>query len=685
MERKDLKRKIMMILCLGALMNVYGGIGYAEDEEIDEGIVISAPQNAPITYSDSEKAGTYNYTGEVNISEVDQNYNSAVSAVVNKTSPIDFDINVNLKNNVRINAGDNYALFSKGLGWDNEDSSSHEATANININSNVPQDKENWIKPVDKNNIVQIIGNIKTGGLGTINMSLTNSDSYFAGKIDIGTGKININFINGATWYVVDEDNTFTFGEDANVLTYGGVIDIAHDSPIKTLASKNSFEKREFTFENVSIANLDTTFVIEAGINNKGEYETDKITLEGDLEIPVGTNVPADLKETFHLQVVTNGDLDLGEHNFDNGGLLILDIEDLENSEIIQDVSGKSYLEEREAGLIEAEFTPTINWDSDEGRAYLTSLNITSKNKGSAHLFAETGAAMSANVAAAWRADSSDIFQRIGDIRDNKTQYGVWGRTYGGTNKVNEGLETELDYRAIQFGFDKQHTLNNGTLVTGVAFSALNGDVDSKHGSGETDSVTTGVYGSWFFNNGHFVDLVAKYGHIDNELKYTNGLNSYKGDFSSNGISLELEYGYHMAFDKGFFIEPTTELAYTHIESDNYTMKLNGKSGARVENPDYNSFIGRAGFNIGKKYGKNSVFLKFNAAHEFAGDVKVRASYNNTKVKSEISGEDTWVEYGIGFNMAAGNSTTIYGALQKTTGDVIETDWHGSIGVRYSF
>ena len=61
-------------------------------------------------------------------------------------------------------------------------------------------------------------------------------------------------------------------------------------------------------------------------------------------------------------------------------------------------------------------------------------------------------------------------------------------------------------------------------------------------------------------------------------------------------------------------------VSYTHL-AEEYTMNLNGESGAKVSNDDYQSLIGYAGFHYGKKFGDNVAYLRVAAAHEFAGDI----------------------------------------------------------------
>jgi outer membrane autotransporter protein len=289
-------------------------------------------------------------------------------------------------------------------------------------------------------------------------------------------------------------------------------------------------------------------------------------------------------------------------------------------------------------------------------------------------------------MAAAWRADNGDLYQRMGNLRNNEAQQGVWGRIYTGENEVRKGIGLDLKYRAVQVGYDCKNSISDGKLFTGVAFGYFDGNVDYDHGSGESNSATVGAYATYLGRNGAYSDFIVKFGNIDNKLSYSsdNG-NYYKADFDTYGLSADAEYGYRYDFNNNYYIEPLAQLSYIYIADEDYTMKLNGQSGAKVSNDDYQSLIGYTGFHYGKKFDDSVVYLRAVLAHEFAGDIDVKARYENTKVNSNISGEDTWVEYGVGFDVKVKEDTAIYGRVQRTTGDVVKNKWHASVGIRYTF
>ena len=583
----------------------------------------------------------------------------------------------------------------------------------------------------------------------TIELNLNKKESFFAGKM-LSTGvssskytegakKISLNLKNGATWYAhnsngIDSYNISGEVKDAlngNLKTLitsnGGVIDIYHYSPNKTYAditskqieelksleeyileeiNKNIPDKeseeykkaikeleenikimeqkileenkrelggRTFTLNGVGDRLQNTTFRISTDVENK---KSDKIVLNG-------VEVKKD-SETYFIEIAADP-FKSGEWKADKDDkILVMDINGNGLDKIT--VEGKECEAEIGAGLVKQKIIPTVEEDTaNKGDWYLTSIDKI-ESKGSGHIFAEIGAAASAGMASAWRTDSGDLYQRMGNLRNNEAEQGVWGRIYTGENEIHKGIGLDLEYRAVQVGYDRKQNIDGGKLFTGIAFGYFDGNADYDHGSGESNSATVGMYATYSGNNGSFGDFIVKLGNIDNKLSYTSESGDYyKADYDTYGFSADAEYGYRYELNNDYYIEPLAQLSYIYIADEEYTMNLNGESGAKVSNDDYQSLIGYAGFHYGKKFGDNVAYLRVVAAHEFAGDIDVDARYQDIKVNSSISGEDTWVEYGVGFDVKVKEDTAVYGRLQKSTGDVVKNKWHASVGIRYTF
>lgn len=88
---------------------------------------------------------------------------------------------------------------------------------------------------------------------------------------------------------------------------------------------------------------------------------------------------------------------------------------------------------------------------------------------------------------------------------------GAWARYNNGRL---DGRGLEYDYSTIEVGFDAPVSSN---FLVGVSFDYTIGDTDLNAGSADNDVYTLGLYGTYYGDNGGFVDLMAKIGRIDND------------------------------------------------------------------------------------------------------------------------------------------------------------------------
>ena len=72
--------------------------------------------------------------------------------------------------------------------------------------------------------------------------------------------------------------------------------------------------------------------------------------------------------------------------------------------------------------------------------------------------------------------------------------------------------------------------------------------------------------------------------------------------------------------------------------------------------------------------------------HEFGGnrDVRMLAGNGETLSESQDYG-DTWFELGLGCNIKLGNSSHLYGDIERSFGADIQKKWQVNAGVRFEF
>lgn len=273
-----------------------------------------------------------------------------------------------------------------------------------------------------------------------------------------------------------------------------------------------------------------------------------------------------------------------------------------------------------------------------------------------------------------WRHEMNDLTKRMGELRDSPAGIGAWARLYGFEQEYGKKNVT-LRSTSVQVGADYQI----GEWTVGGAFSYTNGSVDYAQGSGDADTYGFAAYGSWFAQNGMFLDLIAKYSRLSNDFEIAD----MKGSIDNNAYSFSAEFGWRFDLAKTVFIEPQVELTYGRILGDNATASNN----VRIEQEDFDSLLGRVGLRAGFKCpnDRGTVYVRVSGVHDFKGesDVRYSSSKASTTVHDDIGG--SWVEYALGANVNITPSTYTYVDLERTSGSDVKENWRWNIGLRTVF
>ncbi|MBQ4616196.1 MAG: autotransporter domain-containing protein [Mailhella sp.] len=268
---------------------------------------------------------------------------------------------------------------------------------------------------------------------------------------------------------------------------------------------------------------------------------------------------------------------------------------------------------------------------------------------------------------------TNDVRKRLGDIRSDKNQTGVWMRWDGGKLK-SDGLTN--NFNTIQIGGDTKVGKN---CRIGASGSFTHGDGDFAQGNGELEGFSFALYTTWMAENGMFADVVARIGHFSTEMN----VEGRSGDMNNRVASLSGEYGWRFNVCNQFFVEPQVELAYTYVSSEDLEL-----GDARYQFDNMDSMTGRAGLVAGWNLpdDRGNVYARASVVQQFMGDTKVTGAVTGGKpVIQEIDGDDTWLEYGIGANIKLTDKTYIWADVERTEGADIEEEWRGTVGLRYSF
>ena len=281
------------------------------------------------------------------------------------------------------------------------------------------------------------------------------------------------------------------------------------------------------------------------------------------------------------------------------------------------------------------------------------------------------------------RADTNDLQRRLGDVRMNSDNQGIWGKYIGGKSKITDSAYVNQTYNMAQVGYDTKR----GNWIVGGAFLYGTSNSDYALGSGSGKTAGLAVYGSKQFNDGRYLDIIAKGNRLKNDFTVHNSLGtSLSGDYRNTGASLSLEYGKRIKRDNGFYIDPSAELIFSRLSGESFDARTNTGSTVHINSDAVNSAIGRLGIGIGKEANNSNIFLKAALAHEFSG--KMKSTYSmagEPTTNSVVNLKDTWLDLELGGSWSFRPNTYLYGTFTKNFGSTIDTSYRVDAGIRHSF
>lgn len=274
-----------------------------------------------------------------------------------------------------------------------------------------------------------------------------------------------------------------------------------------------------------------------------------------------------------------------------------------------------------------------------------------------------------------WRNQINHLTKRLGNIRQQSGDIGAWARVYGGEYKWGDANRVDMTSTTVQVGGDARM----GDWIVGGAFSYSDSNFDVDNGDGDGDLYSLAVYGTRTFEKGSYVDFVARYGYLKNDIKVGN----MDVDFDSNAFSLSLEGGHTFKFMERAYIEPQIQLTYGFAEGDNAT----ASNGVKIEQDDYQNLITRIGLRTGFDFPNDAgtIYAHASYSYDFLGEADGTASKDQVRASLDEDLGGGWVTYGIGSQFRLGERTFAYGEIERSTGGDVENPWAFNIGFRHLF
>lgn len=469
---------------------------------------------------------------------------------------------------------------------------------------------------INSEGTTQVDGNISALSGGSVTVGFDGEDSYLKGNVHNGDalnpGTTNLTFSDGATW-----TNTGNSGV-TNLTSNGGVIDLGDGTSVAvgTLTGSDLTIKADSVDASFIVTDNDSTtqISIDAGTGVMNEYEN------GDFD---------DWQDVVDIVVPTDN------------------VTDITIAE----------------GLVLGEVTA----DVVDGK--VTNI-VTKENKANAGMIDMTALSL-----VTWRDSFDDLNSRLGDLRNNREDNGVWARFSRGETSYNSVTNQANMY---QIGYDKQA----GDWTVGLAYSYTDGNSTFADGSGENTHNVVSLYGTKMNANGTYLDLVAKYGNLDYEydVRHSGEVAPQGADYDVDAYAFSAEVGKRITSSNGAWVEPQFQLTYGTVDSATFTA-----NNLKIHQNSVDSFVARAGIMAGKPFAKGDIYLRASYLYDFDGEVD--GTFSNGKVSTNINRDlgGGWWEVGVGMRTNLSDATHLYLDFEKAFAGEVDTDWKWNAGVRYSF
>lgn len=145
----------------------------------------------------------------------------------------------------------------------------------------------------------------------------------------------------------------------------------------------------------------------------------------------------------------------------------------------------------------------------------------------------------------------SDMNRRLGDLRNETHNHGIWTNFSGGTMHQNLGEHFRNAYFSHQGGYDLGFPTENGMQFAGFALGYGINSIKSPKISLKAMNFSGSTYYSYVNDEGLYLDSVLRYDRINTTPVDSN----FTTSLVTNAFSLSQEIGYHKKLGDNFFIE----------------------------------------------------------------------------------------------------------------------------------
>lgn len=540
-------------------------------------------------------------------------------------------------------------------------------------------------------------------GANEINLKLEENASLIASLYSNGNGKLNLEITQGSKWMIIPTDSSgvsinnlkssnMILSEDEmqkdTLVQQNTIIDLATSG----YATKYGIDKSSHTTLSIAQAsNLDNViFRVYADTTNK---QSDIIKVNG-------VDSSSETKSAFLQAYYTAESLQNAvnyiyqdDENLSVNNTLVATVGSGAKDKFAFDISKPTTVEQGYL-LVTTEF---IKKTEDKSPITKTSQSANQVDnyyiKGySAKINPEQSknsySMLSVNYLV-FLANTNNINKRLGEVRDEAYNHGLWARTYLGQITQNQGIEVTNNYISAQTGYDFGLAINGGMQYIGFAFGYSANELLSSAWKMHSQLLSGALYYSFVKDSGLYTDTIIKYDYIDTKPQ----VQDLSKNMQSTAISLTQEIGYRAYFDSQnrFFFEAQSEFIGAYMSGSDVLQQYSDKIEAQLHVKTDTSYIfrGRAGgiFGYRLKTSKNQTDFRIGTSYI--------ADYNTATINLEVEKIATDSK-SIGFNQMFIANFGINSYLTKNLrlylegemgfiGKTINQNYAANLGLRYSF
>ncbi|ORF28151.1 hypothetical protein BGI07_00525 [Snodgrassella alvi] len=215
-------------------------------------------------------------------------------------------------------------------------------------------------------------------------------------------------------------------------------------------------------------------------------------------------------------------------------------------------------------------------------------------------------------------------------------------------------------------------------------YRAKNGYIVDDHytGKGRTDAVSVGGYGTFYGNNGGYVDLVGQVTYLRNKYNARSNESVHQNGW---GAALSAETGKSfIVYGNNWFVEPQAQLVYQYLSLDDFNDRIR-----HVDQHDPSALRGRVGMRFGyngdtrDNLPSSSFYGIANIWHDFVNPKSV--DIGRDSLKEEYT--KTWGELGLGIQLPITRQSDFYSDIryEKNFGSDKRKGFKGTMGYKYTW